>query len=161
MSSLNRIQCWCCSDDCSVSLLLLLLLFTTTSSNRLVRQGFRSKDIAIDRAQHCEEREREMRQRGFLFTAHHLNRITIDLSKRPRRRRKGWQVIREHIKEKKHNMMFFKSEWERQSRRKENEELIERDPFYLHVLIDCNYWYRYAWRRERFSRNKFREYEDK
>jgi hypothetical protein len=28
-----------------------------------------------------------MRQRGFLFAAHHLNRITIDLSIKQRRRR--------------------------------------------------------------------------
>ncbi len=57
-SSSNWVKCWYC---CSMSLLLLF-----TSSNWLVWQGFRSKDRA------------PMRQKGFLFLAHHLNRITID-----------------------------------------------------------------------------------
>jgi len=53
-----------------------------------------------------------MRQRGFFFAAHHLNRITMDLSKR-NGGGGGWQVIREHIKEKRHNMMFFKRDRKR------------------------------------------------
>jgi hypothetical protein len=59
----------CCYCWCLLSLLLLLLLLFTTSE-RLVRQGFRSKDTAIDRARH---RIRETKRLPFCCSSFRQN----------------------------------------------------------------------------------------
>jgi len=67
-----------------------------------------------------EQSNARNRQKGFLFIAHHMNRITIDLSR----------TRRMTSNKKRHNMMFFHRE-------------REKTYFYLYVLIDHNYIYIY------------------
>ena len=85
---------------------VLLLLFTT--SNRLVRQGFRSEDRAIGRAYIQKEGENDTKGLPFYCSSFEQN------NNGPLKKDGGgWRVIREHIKEKRHNMMFFKRDRKR------------------------------------------------